>query len=416
MQNRKVALSFFFAFLLFGMVFHSPIIFAQEDDDLTSNSGRGSSDSATADADNSDSSEDTDDSDSRSDKRVKVGNGKERTEERIREKDGKIEREVKGRFIDEDGNEVRFERKIKIKDGEVEIETKLKVSGRGSNLSVSDSEGRKHRVRVTPEKLKALMIERLNAENVTDFSLEEIKHKNIPRVVYKINSEHPGRFLGVFKIAMNAETQIDPETGEVLGMSGPWWAFLVAEQLPDEDEIVGNETLAEEVVADDDELDSEFEDVEVDGGLKIKAETLDGSSEIDVELEFNSATSNMDEIASEILNRLTLSSEEIEGLLEIEESDELLEDEEELEFEVETKEDSTEVEFEIQFSVNSSSREDIISAIIERLSTLTSAQINNALTSEDDDENEEDGDNNDEDDDDETEDEDEEKVEPIRLN
>ncbi|MEK6842240.1 MAG: hypothetical protein AABX84_00330, partial [Nanoarchaeota archaeon] len=287
--------------------------------------------------------------------------------------------------------------------------TKLKIEGKGSNLSISDSEGRKHRVRVTPERLRALMLERLNADNVTNFSLEEVRHKNIPRVVYKINSEHPGRFLGIFKIALRAETQVDPETGEVLGISGPWWAFLVAEQLPDEDEVVGNETLAEEVVADDDELEEEFEDVEVDEGLKIKAETLEGSAEIDVEVEFNSATSNTDEIVSEILNRLTLSSDDIDNLLEIEESDESLEDKDELEFEIESKDDLTEVEFELEFFLNSDSREDIISAIVERLSTLTAEQINSALTSEDEDDE-------DELEEEDEEDEDEEEVEPIALN
>ena len=390
---QKTVLTLFMSFLLFGMLFGSASVLADEN-----NSGTSENNAVVT----------TDDQDEDDETKTEIGNGKERIKERIREKDGRIEREVKGRFVDENGNEVKFERKIKAKDGKVEIETKLKIRGSGSNLSVEDSEGRKHRVRVTPEKLRALMLKRFNADNVTNFSLEEVKHKNIPRVVYKINSEHPGRFLGIFKIALRAETQVDPETGEVLATGGPWWAFLVAEQLPDEDEVVGNETLAEEVVADDVELNGEFEDVEVDEGLKIKAETLNGNVEIDIEVEFDTELSNTDEIVSEILNRITLSSDEIDGLLEMEVSDEPLENNEGLEFETETKDGSTKVEFDLQFLANSDSREDIVSAITEKISTLTSEQIKSALDSEDNDSDEDEEGN-------ETEDEDDE-VEAIALN
>ena len=54
-----------------------------------------------------------------------------------------------------------------------------------------------------------------------------MKHKNVPRVVYKINSDHPGRFLGIFKMEAKLEGDIDPETGELLIKNVPWWAFLL---------------------------------------------------------------------------------------------------------------------------------------------------------------------------------------------
>lgn len=412
---KKILLLMFLCFIILGYTNVTPLL-ADEDDD--SNSGSNSNSVSNSD------SEETDDetNDAKNDKRseIELRNGKERIKERIKERNGKIVREVKGRFIDEDGNEVKFKRKIKTKDGEVEIETKLKVEGEGSNLSVSDSEGRKHKVRVTPEKLRALMQERLNANNVTDFSLEEIEHKNIPRVVYKINSDHPGRFLGIFKIALRAETQIDPETGEILAINGPWWAFLVAEQLPDEDEIVGNETLAEEVVADDDELEDEFEDVEVEEELEIKAETFDGKSEVKVEVEFDTTATTQEEIVTEILERLSLDSSAVDSLLEIEESDEPIEDKEKLEAEAEVEEETTEVEFEWKFVVDSDNQEDISNAIATKLSELTAENLNSVFVFEIDDEEEN-----------ETEDEDEEEenessvtgevvetqeVEPIVLN
>ena len=291
MQKQKLVLSFLFVFLLFGMMLHSPIVLADEGDNS------GTSDSA----DDDSASESDDEDDDRKDRL------KDEIKERIREKSGKIVREVEGRFIDAEGNEVKFKRKITIKNGKVEIETKLKIDGEGSNLSVEDSEGRKHRIKVTPEKLRALM-ERFNANNITNFSLEEVKHKNIPRVVYKINSEHPGRFLGIFKIALRAETQVDPETGEILAINGPWWAFLVADQIPDEEEIVGNETVAEEVVANKTELEDEFEDAEVDVEIEDESED-EAENEIENENEVEDEEENETPITGEIIDETEVEEE-----------------------------------------------------------------------------------------------------------
>ena len=39
---------------------------------------------------------------------------------------------------------------------------------------------------------------------------------------------------------MKSETQIDPETGEIIDVNKPWWAFLVS--VPEEEISSGNET------------------------------------------------------------------------------------------------------------------------------------------------------------------------------
>ena len=87
-----------------------------------------------------------------------------------------------------------------------------------------------------------------NAGIANNISLElvEIQHKNIPRVVYKVETNDKGRFLGIFKIAMRAQAQVDAETGEILTKNVPWWAFLVTipEEPSEDDETddAGNET------------------------------------------------------------------------------------------------------------------------------------------------------------------------------
>ncbi|MBU2503593.1 MAG: hypothetical protein KJ879_00875 [Nanoarchaeota archaeon] len=365
-MKRVLIVSLMLVFVL-GMLINSPLVLAD-----SINAGVGNSDeSNTAAIDNSEDSDD----DSEDDDSTRV-----RTETRIRVRDG------------EDGREIRSERKIRIKDGQTEIRTRLKVEGNGANLSIVDSEGERHRIRVTPEKLRVLIMERLKANNITEFSIDEIEHKNIPRVVYKVNSEHQGRFLGIIKISMKVQTQIDPETGEIIDVNTPWWTFIITgEKIADKNEIIGNETLESEIVSDDEELEKEFGNIEIDEELEINVETLNGSSEIEVELEFETETTNTDDVISEILSKLILSSEEIDSLLEIGESDEPLGNDEELKVEVELESEDglTEVEFEWKFIIDSDNRQVIVNAIIERLFSLTAEDINNILILETDDDEDE---------------------------
>ncbi|MEM3091318.1 MAG: hypothetical protein QXX55_01280 [Candidatus Pacearchaeota archaeon] len=73
-------------------------------------------------------------------------------------------------------------------------------------------------------------IEKCSEENNCTIKIKEKIHNNIPRVVYNIELDKPGKFLGVFKLEMKVRTEIDPETGEVIVLNKPWWAFLVPEK------------------------------------------------------------------------------------------------------------------------------------------------------------------------------------------
>ena len=77
-----------------------------------------------------------------------------------------------------------------------------------------------------PDTASEIAIERLKALNFT-IQLREKIHNNIPKVVYNIEANKNGKFLGVFKLKMKSSAQIDPETGEVLEVNAPWWTFLV---------------------------------------------------------------------------------------------------------------------------------------------------------------------------------------------
>jgi hypothetical protein len=93
-----------------------------------------------------------------------------------------------------------------------------------------------------PDQIAEMAIEKLKTTNYT-IELKEKIHKNIPRVIYNIKTNKNGKFLGIFKIKVKIEAQVDSETGEFLGIAKPWWAFLVTGEDESELPSEGNETV-----------------------------------------------------------------------------------------------------------------------------------------------------------------------------
>jgi hypothetical protein len=190
-------------------------------------------------------------------------NGKQRKIEIKREveydDDGRKTIKIKRKYVNADGTRIETQIKIETRteDGknktffkykresgeEDEVKTELEIEdefeGNESRIKIKMKNGTRIRLKVLPDQVSETIFETLKTRNFT-IELKEVKHKNIPRVVYNIQAGKPGRFLGIFKLKLKVETQIDPETGEVIVISKPWWAFLVTE--PTEPEVPGNET------------------------------------------------------------------------------------------------------------------------------------------------------------------------------
>jgi hypothetical protein len=96
-------------------------------------------------------------------------------------------------------------------------------------------------VNFLPDEASERAAERLKIMNENlSIQLRERVHKNIPQVVYNIEANKSGKFLGIFRTSMKVGAEVDPSTGEVLDVNKPWWSFLVAEQ----NETQGSETGA----------------------------------------------------------------------------------------------------------------------------------------------------------------------------
>lgn len=93
--------------------------------------------------------------------------------------------------------------------------------------------------------LEKLMINNLTFANGTNatMQLQEKVHNNIPQVVYNVQGDKLGKFLGVFKVSMRVSTEVDPQTGNIVALNQPWWSFLISSESLSSNSISGNETI-----------------------------------------------------------------------------------------------------------------------------------------------------------------------------
>lgn len=98
---------------------------------------------------------------------------------------------------------------------------------------------------------------------------------------------------------------------------------------------------------------------------KLRASTLGDSSEVKIDLEFVTDTTDSELLIDEILENFLVTQEEAEDSLkiQIEDDDEL---EEKFKVEIETEDGISEVEVELRFVLDSTDRDEIIASIIEQ--------------------------------------------------
>lgn len=142
-----------------------------------------------------------------------------------RTESGKIIGKIRYRTTEEKEIEVEIKDEIKFSEDRTAGRYILKARLRNGNLT---------EINVMPDEASEIALYELGAENPT-IELKEKIHNNVPRVVYNVVAKKPGKFLGVFKIAMKVDAQVDAENGDILDTNTPWWGFLVAKRVADEE-------------------------------------------------------------------------------------------------------------------------------------------------------------------------------------
>jgi len=119
----------------------------------------------------------------------------------------------------------------------------------GLNLTVEDinnktilktrlSNGRYAEIKIMPDAASEIALSVLKAKceirnctvELKEVGVKNNNETNKTKVAYEITTEKGSRFLFLFKNKMTLKARIDAETGEIISIKRPWWAFLAREE------------------------------------------------------------------------------------------------------------------------------------------------------------------------------------------
>ena len=117
----------------------------------------------------------------------------------------------------------------------LELEQETNKTTNKTKLKAKLSNGRKAEIKVMPDTASERAIERLrlkvcSEENNCTIILKEVGKGNESALAYELQAERHYKLLALFRIKALNKVEIDAETGEIIAVNKPWWAFLATEQ------------------------------------------------------------------------------------------------------------------------------------------------------------------------------------------
>jgi len=157
---------------------------------------------------------------------------KEKTEENIENEAGD---KINLRLME--NNRIRLRVKNVSADCDCELEQE-QVQNK-TKLKAKLSNGRYAEIKIMPDTASERALERLrlkvcSEENNCSIELKEVGKGNETKLAYEVQAERHAKILWLFRKKMQVKAQVDAETGEIIRVKKPWWAFLASE--PDETE------------------------------------------------------------------------------------------------------------------------------------------------------------------------------------
>ena len=179
------------------------------------------------------------------DAKEKIGELKDKIKEfkeKIRENKGWLEVEGKTIKVKEMSDE-----KKEIIAGKINAKTGLNLTAEdisngtaGQVLRAYLSNGRYAIVKIMPDKAAETALKKLKAkclERNCSVELKEIGEGDKKKIAYEVETEKGSKILFIFGKKMRVRAQVDAETGEIILVKKPWWAFLAKEQNNNDKEI-----------------------------------------------------------------------------------------------------------------------------------------------------------------------------------
>jgi len=119
---------------------------------------------------------------------------------------------------------------------ETELEIEEETENNKTKLKTKLSNGRNAEIKIMPGVAAERALERLrlkvcNSENNCSIELKEVGkgEGNKTRAAYEMQIQRHHKLLGMFRIKAMNRAQVDAETGEIIAVKKPWWAFLATE-------------------------------------------------------------------------------------------------------------------------------------------------------------------------------------------
>jgi len=127
-----------------------------------------------------------------------------------------------------DGTEVETELEI-----ETENDSQVQERNR-TRIKAKLKDGIKKEIKVMPDAASEKALERLrlkvcSSDNNCTIQLKEVGIGTNKQLAYELQAERHMKLLAIFKAKALVKAQIDAETGEIITVKKPWWAFLATE-------------------------------------------------------------------------------------------------------------------------------------------------------------------------------------------
>jgi len=103
-----------------------------------------------------------------------------------------------------------------------------------TKLETKLSNGRNAEIKVMPDTASEKALARLRLKNCVEeegcnIELKEVGSGQQAKLAYELKTQRQSKVLGLFNARMQVQAQVDAETGELIRIKKPWWAFIASE-------------------------------------------------------------------------------------------------------------------------------------------------------------------------------------------
>jgi len=131
-------------------------------------------------------------------------------------------------------NRIRIQSGDSFAECQASCELREEKVGNQSKLIAKLSNGKDSEVKVMPDSASETALARLrlkvcSEERNCSIELKEVGQGEQIRLAYELQTERESKVFGLFKAKMQVRAQVDAESGEVIRVEKPWWAFLAFE-------------------------------------------------------------------------------------------------------------------------------------------------------------------------------------------